>query len=57
MTDTQPTDSEALREVRDELRMIRQTIAAHGLATAPHRSDSSLATGVRVLSRMMQDNP
>ena len=46
-----------LAEIRDELRMIRQTIAAHGLATAPHRSEASLIAGLRVLNRMVQDNP
>ena len=57
MTDTQPTDSEVLRKVRDELRMIRQTVAAHGLATASHKSEASLLAGPRVLNRMVQNNP
>ena len=46
-----------LAEIRDELRMIRQTVAAHGLATASHKSEASLLTGLRVLNRMVQDNP
>ena len=46
-----------LAEIRDELRLTRKAIAAHGLATAGHQSDASLITSVRSLNRMMQDNP
>ena len=46
-----------LAEIRDDLRMIRQTVAAHGLATASHKSEASLLTGLRALNRMVQDNP
>ena len=46
-----------LAEIRDELRMIRQTVAAHGMATASHKSEASLLTGLRVLNRMVRDNP
>lgn len=40
-----------------ELRLIRKTIAAHGLATAEHIGGGTLSGATRVLTRMVQDNP
>ena len=39
-----------LTEIRDELRLTRKTIAAHGLAMAPHRGEGTLVMAVKHLA-------
>ena len=45
-----------LVEIRDELRLTRKTIAAHGLATAPHRSEGTIAMAVKHLAAMARND-
>lgn len=54
-TNQAPTPYGNLGEIRDELVLIRKTIAAHGLATTPHSSEASLSQSLRFLARIKSE--